>query len=179
MEFRERASRVKKTPWPCVVCGKECRATCTKKLNVRSVECSVCSGWSHEVCSSLTPDAFDYFEKWESASESVFQEPVVLPVRFTSGRMSPGSSMTSRASSQPRVNRCSTRCSGQLVCRRAMMSLHWMQSWTVCVLACFHQLRLSLFVTLIGNCSSWNFCFEFFNVWNNISYSIEFSCTCV
>jgi len=59
MEIPKR--RIVKVKWPCIVCDKECRTTCTKKENVRSIECAVCSGWAHEVCASLTPEAFDFF----------------------------------------------------------------------------------------------------------------------
>lgn len=59
MEIPKR--RVVKVKWPCIVCDKECRTICNKKKNVRSIECTVCSGWAHEVCASLTPEAFDFF----------------------------------------------------------------------------------------------------------------------
>jgi len=65
MEFKRRGVKVR---WPCIVCDKEVRDTCTKRKNVRSIECAICSGWVHEVCASLTPATFDFF----SRSSSVF-----------------------------------------------------------------------------------------------------------
>jgi hypothetical protein len=55
------SNRVKKVSWPCLVCGVECRSVCTKRKNIRCIECSVCSGWTHEKCASLTLTTFDYF----------------------------------------------------------------------------------------------------------------------
>lgn len=60
MEFKR---RVVKVPWPCIVCDKECRGTSTKRKNVRSIECAICSGWVHEICASLTPTMFDFFSR--------------------------------------------------------------------------------------------------------------------
>ena len=61
MEFKCRPSKRVRVPWPCLVCDKECRVACHKIKNVRSVECSMCSGWVHEICASMTPELFDYF----------------------------------------------------------------------------------------------------------------------
>lgn len=58
--------RYRKVNWACIVCNKECRARCTKIKNIRSIECSICCQWTHEVCASLTPTTYEYFAQDEA-----------------------------------------------------------------------------------------------------------------